>query len=813
MTNGFYGKTITIDLSNGEKITVAAQQNDTGRYLNIAIKDKGVDYDLTGKTIRAYVIKADGNKCFVDCDIVTDDENVTNLCRMEITSQMLALNNKAIVQLKITDGENFIKSYPFEIMSNRDYTDDAAIESSNEYTALENMIKSIDSGNYNTDVKEAVSKYIADNGISAKASAITLNDNTTVEDTISSLKEDLVNLDNTKESKYERVNIIETLCLKAIDINEGKITDSNFTCSTIYINFKKDDEVYILNNYGCKINFYDNDKNYVDQKIVNGKYTFNNDTVARLTIYKLDNTEIDISDATANLKAFRYVLKETGAYLDNLRYIGYNNSTLNSIGIAIADDTSISNSSISLNLNDKITIDTNIYKYKILLLDINNNKLGYTLDWITTLDEFKLNGDFNICIFIKKKEESTDKLTEDDFKNAVKIKKWVTGNDIDIINIKPCYNALKYGLSQEHESNSRVFQNIIDFVAVKGGGTIYIPNGTYKFSNVDGLKALIPRDGVEIVGENKYLTKLIMNDNNGASYALFYKIESDKSSLKNACFSNFTVDGSELTQWSVRDKAFYMQYLEHCKFDNLNLIGTPATALGVDYLNDVVIQDNTCIDCGHMWNSVDHKEGSSGIGIGTSGFENENFIITNNVCVGSGQYGIFVESQKLVFSNGDYAQSKGMVISNNIVRGGLNHGIGVRGVNGLTIVGNNSYENTNDGIHIEGGTNITVSGNNSFSNKNNGIYLDNSVCSCDSININGNNFNANSNYGIILNDTVKTGMSYKNVAISSNLTSDNIVKGAELKGNIENLYVNGNALFDGIENNATVTGVNTVQTA
>ena len=127
MTNGFYGKTITIDLSNGEKITVVAQQNDTGRYLDIAIKDKGVDYDLTGKTIRAYVIKADGNKCFVDCDIVTDDENVTNLCRMEITSQMLALNNKAIVQLKITDGENFIKSYPFEIMSNRDYTDDAAI--------------------------------------------------------------------------------------------------------------------------------------------------------------------------------------------------------------------------------------------------------------------------------------------------------------------------------------------------------------------------------------------------------------------------------------------------------------------------------------------------------------------------------------------------------------------------------------------------------------------------------------------------------------------------------------------------------------
>ena len=807
MTNGFYGKTITIDLSNGEKITVAAQQNDTGRYLNIAIKDKGVDYDLTGKTIRAYVIKADGNKCFVDCDIVTDDENVTNLCRMEITSQMLALNNKAIVQLKITDGENFIKSYPFEIMSNRDYTDDAAIESSNEYTALENMIKSIDSGNYNTDVKEAVSKYIADNGISAKASAITLNDNTTVEDTISSLKEDLVN---------DLCMIPDVLCVKNTNIsNTGDAGASTTACSTLFINFKKGDKVYFENStYKVYMSFYDSSKKFIKQSEIINEYIFEEDTIARLTIRRSDGADITINEAIENLKAERKINKTVFDYT-TFKPTDYDHIYYDGSGNELSGDNIIS-VRVSLNEKDKININTNDYRYRIAIFDENNVFKCASGGWITGVDSIIVSSKNNYRISVAKKESSTDTLTSTDFNNAISIYKLINSNINDIIvsqNEKDSkiYIATNYGVNTENSDNTPALQALIDKVFKNGGGKIYIPNGIYRFSGVpDTDHAIKMKPNVDIFGENKSLTILKANNCDGQSYSLFHRLFGEEYPLENITINNFTADLSEMTGKTVASKAFYAQYVKHCVFRDLYLIGSPATAMGIDFLDDVVIDNVTTENCGK--NVEEIKIGSSGIGIGTGGYENENFKIVNCNCVGSGQYGIFVESQKLVFGASNYEQTKGMVIANNNVRGSIKHGIGVRGVNGLTIVGNNTYENTLDGIHVEGGTNITITGNNSFLNKNNGIYLDNSVCSCEKINITGNNVNSNTTYGINIADNAKEGMSYKDIAVTSNLTNDNTEKGISLTGAIKNLYVNGNAIFDSIENNATVTGVNTVQT-
>ena len=351
---------------------------------------------------------------------------------------------------------------------------------------------------------------------------------------------------------------------------------------------------------------------------------------------------------------------------------------------------------------------------------------------------------------------------------------------------EPVYLVTNYGIDKESGDNSQALQNLINRVAGNGGGIIKFSSGEFKFSilNTTSYFAIQLLPNVSIEGLDKNLTKFIMNESDNA-YSLFWRLKGINAPLENAHFKDFTVDASALTTWNVRAKAFYAQYVKNCNFENLNLIGTPATAMGIDFLDKVEINSVNTKDCGHLWEPNANKTGSAGIGIGCGGYENENFTISNCICEGSGQYGIFVESQKLLGGSVDYEASKGMNIINNIVRGGLNHGIGVRNGKGITVVGNTTYENTASGIYVEGGTDINICGNQSNGNGVNGILVDNS----------------------------STSLSNKNISIIGNQTAENTSKGVSLNGAIENLYVNGNAIFDSIENNATVTGVNTVQTA
>jgi hypothetical protein len=192
-------------------------------------------------------------------------------------------------------------------------------------------------------------------------------------------------------------------------------------------------------------------------------------------------------------------------------------------------------------------------------------------------------------------------------------------------------------------------------------------------------------------------------------------------------YKNFTIDAyetawDEITGNKVYSKAFAYQYVIDCTFDHLILQGTLATALGTDYLNRVDIGHIYLIDCGRAYDP--QKSGRSGIGIGTGGWEEENFFIHNCVCDNCGQYGIFIENQTNLNYGGNTDFSKGCIISDCVVRDGMNKGIGIVGGQNVTVIGCEVYENEADGIYIDGKCkNVKIISCDTSNNNGNGITI------------------------------------------------------------------------------------------
>lgn len=267
----------------------------------------------------------------------------------------------------------------------------------------------------------------------------------------------------------------------------------------------------------------------------------------------------------------------------------------------------------------------------------------------------------------------------------------------------PFYIATDYGISTESENNTPALQALIDMLHAEGGGVIWFPVGTYRFrqggEDADDKKyAVVPKSGVSIIGESMEGT--ILKQVDPFPYGMFTRRATADDPLFGCHFERFTVDAYETGDVNqVYGKAFHAKYVRNCVFQDLILRGTTATAMGIDFLDQVIIDNVTCIDCGRTW--TESEPGTSGIGIGTGGWENENFTIANCVCVGSGQYGIFIENQTNIFGFDGCKYSKGVVISNCVVRNGLNYGIGIRGGENVTVIGCETYENAKNGVYLD----------------------------------------------------------------------------------------------------------------
>lgn len=117
------------------------QQGDTARVLTFNILDKGVPFNLTGKTVRAKILKPDNTKCYNDLTIT----NATNgECTLKLTNQVLAVAGKVNCQLEIKEGEELLSTIIFPIDVEPSIDINGAVESTNEFTALLNGIIKLD---------------------------------------------------------------------------------------------------------------------------------------------------------------------------------------------------------------------------------------------------------------------------------------------------------------------------------------------------------------------------------------------------------------------------------------------------------------------------------------------------------------------------------------------------------------------------------------------------------------------------------------------------------------------------------------------
>ena len=133
---------IKIDLYGETKLyEVSAKQADKAtRVVSVALLNNGAEYKIPQNAlIIVNVRKPDGKYCFNECK--QEDNHVL----IELTNQMLAAAGTATAEVEIRndDGSQILTSASFTIEIEQSMRNEAAIESSNEFTVLDNKLKEL----------------------------------------------------------------------------------------------------------------------------------------------------------------------------------------------------------------------------------------------------------------------------------------------------------------------------------------------------------------------------------------------------------------------------------------------------------------------------------------------------------------------------------------------------------------------------------------------------------------------------------------------------------------------------------------------
>lgn len=338
------------------------------------------------------------------------------------------------------------------------------------------------------------------------------------------------------------------------------------------------------------------------------------------------------------------------------------------------------------------------------------------------------------------------------------------------------YLADAYGVTTSNEDNTERLQALIDMVNKNGGGVIEIGCGTFTFKNTVTL-----RSNVGITGQGIGNTILKMLDGGGTDgYSLF-----NGDYIKNVFIRDIEINS---TGTNHTGKHLFMRYVEDSYFTHIKSVDSRPTAIGIDFLNHVTITDNIIINGGRSGNVFGNA--CIGIGTGYDEWENEDFVISNNICINGGQRGIFVEDQARFGGSKKMNAGYGQVICGNIVRGGY-RGITVEAGKRVNISGNTIY-GTSIGMGVKVYADDCLFQGNLLVNNNVGVIVDDLSAT----------FVDNNNIAFIGN-TIKggtTGISVKSDGLVSDMTiKDNVIKGytngCKIIGGVKRLILQGNNDF------------------
>ena len=133
---------------------IKAKQKDTkSRFLLFQLLDGSIPFDLTNRSVRAYMIKPDGNEIFNDLII---NNYSLGYCTLELTNQVLAVPGKVKIELMITEEDKKLTSSVFELEVIKSINSENSIVSTNEFTSLLNGLASLSEyDNYKNEIKNA----------------------------------------------------------------------------------------------------------------------------------------------------------------------------------------------------------------------------------------------------------------------------------------------------------------------------------------------------------------------------------------------------------------------------------------------------------------------------------------------------------------------------------------------------------------------------------------------------------------------------------------------------------------------------------
>lgn len=136
-------KSIYLDTWRTTETTVTVAQGEVNaRFLHVYLVSSGVPVDLTGCSAAVYCTKPDGTTIFNDCE-VTDAEK--GLICVPMTQQMsLVPGQLKDVEIRVTDSDSVLKVRGLRVIVRPTGNYDEAIESTDEFTALEQALRDVD---------------------------------------------------------------------------------------------------------------------------------------------------------------------------------------------------------------------------------------------------------------------------------------------------------------------------------------------------------------------------------------------------------------------------------------------------------------------------------------------------------------------------------------------------------------------------------------------------------------------------------------------------------------------------------------------
>lgn len=132
----------TVDLYNRLPLTIiTAKQGDTGRGAIVTVTAGDSLPDFSGATVTMYIKKPDGTKVYNACTVVD------NVITCDFTNQALAVPGDNQMELQAIDGADILTTPIFILRVLPSNVDGTAIQSQDEFTALETALNTLSTYN------------------------------------------------------------------------------------------------------------------------------------------------------------------------------------------------------------------------------------------------------------------------------------------------------------------------------------------------------------------------------------------------------------------------------------------------------------------------------------------------------------------------------------------------------------------------------------------------------------------------------------------------------------------------------------------